>query len=101
MLDTSKVNKNSGIPIGDRPQNHFEIMGNNEQPWLPVEAIDFLYSKLNKKSIGFEYALIIKTIALGYKQGFTDCVGVGVIVTPVATKSTISQSTAGGTSHSK
>ena len=55
MLDTPKVNKNSGIPIGDRPQNHFEIMGNNEQPWLPVEAIDFLYSKLNKKSIGFEY----------------------------------------------
>jgi hypothetical protein len=55
MLDTPKINKNSGIPIGDRPENHVGIMGNNEQPWLPIEAIDFLYLNLNKKSIGFEY----------------------------------------------
>ena len=55
MLDSSEINKNSGIPIGERPEGHSEIMGNNEQPWLPIEAIEFLYSKLDKNFIGFEF----------------------------------------------
>ena len=55
MLDSSEINKNSGIPIGERPEGHFGIMGNNEQPWLPLEAIDFLYSRLDKDFIGFEF----------------------------------------------
>ena len=55
MLDSSEINKNSGIPIGERPEGHSEIMGNNEQPWLPIEAIDFLYSRLDKDFIGFEF----------------------------------------------
>ena len=55
MLDSSEINKNSGIPIGERPEGHSEIMGNNEQPWLPIEAIDFLYSRLDENFIGFEF----------------------------------------------
>ena len=55
MLDPSEVGKNSGIPIGHRPADHHGIMGNVEQPWLPVEAIDFLYSNLNKRMTGLEF----------------------------------------------
>lgn len=55
MLDTSEIDKRSGIPIGERPDGHSEIMGDNEQPWLPLEAIDFLFENLDKNSIGFEF----------------------------------------------
>lgn len=45
----------SGIPIGERPDSHLGIMGTVQQPWLPVEAIDFLYTNLQKDFIGFEF----------------------------------------------
>lgn len=45
----------SGIEIGDRPESHRGIMGTNQQPWLPIEAIDFLEKNLKKNHIGFEF----------------------------------------------
>lgn len=46
---------NSGIPIGSRPVDHEGIMGCNEQPWLVLESIDFIFERINNKSIVFEY----------------------------------------------
>jgi len=45
----------SGIEVGERPESHKNIMGNTQQPWLPVEAIEFLENRLNKDHIGFEF----------------------------------------------
>lgn len=45
----------SGIPIGTRPQNHEKIMGSNQQPWLPIEAIEFLEQNLKVDSVGLEF----------------------------------------------
>ena len=45
----------SGIPVGERPDSHLGIMGTVQQPWLPVEAIDFLSENLHKDFIGFEF----------------------------------------------
>ena len=45
----------SGIKVGQRPESHEKIMGNNQQPWLPIEAIEFLESSLDKNHIGFEF----------------------------------------------
>lgn len=55
MLDSQEIDKNSGVPIGERPEWHYGLMGNNEQPWLPIEAIDFLYDNLGPDKIGFEF----------------------------------------------
>jgi len=46
---------NSGIPVGNRPSDHFGIMGNNEQPWMPIEAINFLEKNIKKEHVGFEF----------------------------------------------
>jgi protein-L-isoaspartate O-methyltransferase len=45
----------SGIPIGNRPPDHHIIMGNIEQPWMVTEAIEFLFNRIDKSSIGFEF----------------------------------------------
>ena len=45
----------SGIEIGERPKSHENIMGTSQQPWLPVEAIEFLENNLNKNHTGFEF----------------------------------------------
>lgn len=45
----------SGIPVGSRPEDHAGIMGCIEQPWLVSESIDFIFDRLNDRSIVFEY----------------------------------------------
>jgi len=45
----------SGIQVGSRPDSHIEMMGTNQQPWLPVEAIEFLENNLSSSGIGFEF----------------------------------------------
>lgn len=45
----------SGIPVGKRPESHLGIMGTNQQPWLPIESINFLSENLKKNFIGFEF----------------------------------------------
>lgn len=45
----------SGIPIGERPKSHEGIMGTNQQPWLPTDAIEFLEKNINSSHIGFEF----------------------------------------------
>jgi hypothetical protein len=45
----------SGIEVGNRPDSHIGIMGTNQQPWLPVEAIEFLEKNLSSSGIGFEF----------------------------------------------
>lgn len=45
----------SGVSIGKRPSNHDGIMGNNQQPWFHIEAVEFLFNKLKKHHVGFEF----------------------------------------------
>jgi hypothetical protein len=45
----------SGIEIGGRPDGHKNIMGNNQQPWFTIEAIEFLEKNLGKNQVGFEF----------------------------------------------
>lgn len=45
----------SGIPIGTRPLNHEKIMGSNQQPWLPIDAIEFLEQNLKVDFVGLEF----------------------------------------------
>lgn len=45
----------SGIEVGQRPDNHNGIMGNNQQPWLPIEAVKFLQENLKPNFTGFEF----------------------------------------------
>lgn len=45
----------SGIPVGTRPHNHVNIMGNTQQPWLPIESIEFLEKSLKNDFIGLEF----------------------------------------------
>jgi hypothetical protein len=55
-LDPPKIeDMNSGISIGSRPDDHKEIMGNTEQPWFHIEAVEFLFNNLNKDHTGFEF----------------------------------------------
>jgi hypothetical protein len=51
----NQVLLSSGIPIGNRPENHYQIMGTNEQPSLPNDAILFLQHNINSDCIGFEF----------------------------------------------
>jgi hypothetical protein len=46
---------NSGIPIGQRPTDHLEIMGNVEQPWFHIDAVIFLFQNLKEYHTGFEF----------------------------------------------
>lgn len=46
---------NSGIPIGKRPLDHEGIMGNIEQPWFHIEAVEFLFENLKESHVGFEF----------------------------------------------
>ena len=45
----------SGIHIGNRPSDHINIMGDTDQPWLVKESIEFLFNRLDKTKIGFEF----------------------------------------------
>jgi hypothetical protein len=45
----------SGIDIGERPKGHLDIMGNTQQPWFHIDAVSFLFSKLDKSHSGFEF----------------------------------------------
>lgn len=46
---------NSGIPFGERPESHRNIMGNTEQPWVHVDAVNFLFQNIKKSHTGFEF----------------------------------------------
>jgi hypothetical protein len=45
----------SDIHIGQRPADHQNIMGKTNQPWLVTESISFLFDKLDRSKVGFEF----------------------------------------------